>query len=185
MAMPSTPGASLVVIKTELILGSFEAVLDGPAMAFHRHQILYGRALGAPCGEKGQAAVGNVAADQKTPRPFPGKVVVVFSSVEIGQLKIDPVVPARTFGPFAGRQAMPGLLGKALRDRGGSAGDRLLLAPRTEHMIGSNTQNIALARLAQQGFDLSGAIHAVRRHERERHLCGDRASNHSTRDLGL
>ena len=102
MAMPAMPGASFVVIKTELVLGGFEAVLDGPAMAFHRHQLLDGRAFGTPCGEKGQAAVGNVTADQKTPRPFPGKVVVVFAGVEIGQLKIDPVVPAWTFGPFAG-----------------------------------------------------------------------------------
>jgi len=103
MAIPSMPGAGLVVIKTELILGSFEAVLDGPAMAFHRHQLLDGRAFGTPCGEKGQAAVGNVAADQKTPRPFPGKVIVVFAGVEIGHLEIGPVVPAWTFGPFAGR----------------------------------------------------------------------------------
>src|SRR5262252_2040668 len=131
MAMPAMPGAGFVVIKAELVLSGFEAVLDSPAMAFHRHQLLHGRALGAPCREEGQAAVGNVAADQKTPRPFPGKVVVVYSGVEIGQLKIGPVVPARTFGPFARRQAMPGLLGKALRDRRGSAGDRLRLATRT------------------------------------------------------
>ena len=103
MAMPAVPGASFVVVKTELVLGGFEAVLDGPAMAFHRHQLLHGRAFGAPCGEEGQAAVGNVAADQETPRPFPGKVVVVFTGFEIGQLEIGPVVPARTFGPFAGR----------------------------------------------------------------------------------
>lgn len=94
-------------------------------------------------------------------------------------------MPARTFDPSAGRQAAPGLLGKALRDRGGGAGDSLLLAPGPEHMIGSNTQNITFARLAQQSFDLSGAIHAVRRHERERHLCDDRPSDHLTRDLGL
>ena len=100
----------------------------------------------APCREKGQAAVGNVAADQKTPRPFPGEVIIVFTDLEIGQLEIGPVVPARTFGPFAGRQAAPGLLRKALRDRGGGAGDRLLLAPGMEDMIGSNTQNIAFAR---------------------------------------
>src|ERR1700756_4856159 len=140
MAMPAMPEASFVVIKTELVLGSFEAVLDGPAMAFHRHQLLDGRALGAPCGEEGQAAVGNVAADQKTPRPFPGKVVVVFAGVEIGQLEIGPVVPARPFGSFAGRQAAPGLLRKALRDRGGGAGDGLLLAPGMEHMIGRNPE---------------------------------------------
>ena len=126
--MPAMPGASFVVVKTEFVLGCFEAVLDGPAMAFHRHQLLDGRAFGTPCGEKGQAAVGNVTADQKTPRPFPGKIVVEFAGVEIGQLEIGPVVPAWTFGPFAGRQAAPSLLGKALRDRGGGAGDGLLLA---------------------------------------------------------
>ena len=68
MAMPASPGAGFVVIKAELVLSGFEAVLDSPAMAFQRHQLLHGRALGAPCGEEGQAAVGNVAADQKTPR---------------------------------------------------------------------------------------------------------------------
>src|SRR6185295_13370746 len=153
MAMPAMPGASFVVIKAELVLGGFEAVFDGPAIAFHRHQLLDGRAFWAPSGEKGQAAVGNIAADQKTPRPIPDKVVVVFAGVEIGQLEIGPVVPAWPFGPFAGRQPAPGLLGKALRNGGGGTGDRLLFAPGMEHVIGSNTQNIAFARLAQQGFD--------------------------------
>ena len=105
--MPAMPGAGFVVIKAEFVLGGFEAVLDDPAMAFYRHQLLHGRALGAPCGKKSQAVVGDVATDQKTPRPFPGKVVVVFTGFEIGQLEIGPVVPARTFGPFAGRQAAP------------------------------------------------------------------------------
>src|ERR1700739_312482 len=149
MAMPAMPGAGFVVIKAEFVLGGFEAVLDGPAMAFTRHQLLHGRALGAPCREEGQAAIGDVAADQKTSRPFPGKVVVVFTDIEICQLEIGPVVPARPFGPLAGRQAAPGLLGKALRDSGSGAGDRRLLAPGMEHMIGSNTQNIAFAFLAQ------------------------------------
>jgi hypothetical protein len=35
MAMPAMPRAGFVVIKTELVLGGFEAVLNGPAMAFH------------------------------------------------------------------------------------------------------------------------------------------------------
>ncbi len=47
MAMPALPGAGFVVIKAELVLSGFEAVLDSPAMAFHRHQLLHGRALGA------------------------------------------------------------------------------------------------------------------------------------------
>ena len=162
MAMPAMPGASLVVVKTELVLGGFEAVLDGPAMAFHRDQLLHGRALGAPCGEKGQAAVGNVAADQKTPRPFPGKVVIVFAGVEIGQLEIGPVVPARPFGPFAGRQASPSGLGKALRNRGGGAADKLRLAPGMEHTIGGNAQNLGAASgtlggyLTDVGIDTNG-----------------------------
>src|SRR6516165_4355590 len=64
-------------------------------------------------------------------------------------------------------------------------GDGLLLAPGIEHVIGRNTQNIAFARIAQQSFDLSRAIHAVRHNERERHLCGDCASDHATRDFRL
>src|SRR5215467_1614992 len=74
MAMPAMPGAGLVVIEAEFILGGLKTILDGPAMAFPRHQLLDGRAFGTPCGEKGQAAVGDVAAHQKTPRPFPGKI---------------------------------------------------------------------------------------------------------------
>src|SRR3974377_190117 len=109
MAMPAVPGTGFVVIKAELVLGGFEAVLGSHAMAFHRHQLLYGRAFRAPCGEKGQAVVGDVATDQKAPRPFPSKVVVIFTRFEISQLEIGPVVPARTFGPFAGRQAAPSL----------------------------------------------------------------------------
>lgn len=126
MAMPAMPGAGFVVIKAEFVLGGFEAVLARTAMSLDRHQLLHGRALGAPFREEGQAAVGNIAVD-KAPRPFPGKLVAVFTGVEIGQFEIGPVVLARTFGRFAGRQA-PGLLAKAPRDSGGGAGDKLLLA---------------------------------------------------------
>jgi len=115
--MPAMPGAGFVVIKAKFVLSGFEAVLDSPAMAFHRHLPLHGGALGAPCGEEGQAAVGNVAPDQKASRRFPDKLVVAFTGFEIGQFEIGPVVPARTFGPSAGQQAALGLLGKALRDR--------------------------------------------------------------------
>jgi len=38
--------------------------------------------------------MGNVAAEQKTSRPFPNKVVIVL--VEIGQFDVSLVVPART-----------------------------------------------------------------------------------------
>ena len=52
-------------------------------------------------------------------------------------------------------------------------------------MIGGNAQNIALAGLAERGLDLPDAIHAVRRNEGERHLCGDCARDHRPRDLGF
>lgn len=39
-------------------------------------------------------------------------------------------------------------------------------------MIRRNDQNIASAGLAHESFDLSGAVDAVRRHKRERHLAG-------------
>ena len=63
MPMPAMPGAALVVIEAEFVLGGLEAVLDGPAMAFHRDQLFRGRALGAPGGEECQSTIGNVAAD--------------------------------------------------------------------------------------------------------------------------
>ena len=102
------PGAGLIVIDAELVLGRFEAVLDGPAMAFHRHQPSDGRAFGAPGGEEGKVAVGNVSADQKTPRPFSDEGAVILAGIEIGQFDIGPIVQARTFGSFAWRQTPPG-----------------------------------------------------------------------------
>ena len=38
VAMPAVPGTRLVVVKAELVLGGLEAVLDGPAVAFHLDQ---------------------------------------------------------------------------------------------------------------------------------------------------
>src|SRR5665811_1911820 len=66
---------------------------------------------------------------------------------------------------------------------GGAPANHLLLAPGMEHMIGGNAQNITLARLAEQGFDFSRAVHAVRRNKREGYLCGDRMHDHPARDL--
>jgi hypothetical protein len=101
VAVAAVPGAGFVMIEAEFVLGGLEAVLDGPAMAFHRHQLFQGRALGAPGGEEGQVTVGDVATDQKASCPFTGKVIVVFIGLEIGQLEIGPVVQARSFGAVA------------------------------------------------------------------------------------
>src|SRR5215468_2277150 len=103
MAVPTMPGTGFVVIETQFVLGGLEAVLDGPAMAFHCHQLLHGCALGAPCREEGEIAIGDVAANQKTPRPVAVKSVAVLADLEIGQFKVGPVVSARAFGSCAGR----------------------------------------------------------------------------------
>ncbi len=139
--------AYLVVIEAEFVLGGFEAVLDGPAMAFHRYQLFHRRAREAPCGEEGEIAVGDGAADQQAPCPLPGEGAVVFVGLEIGQFEIGPVVQARPFGSFACRQPPPGALGKVLRDLGSGAADGLRFAPGPEHMIGGDTQDVALAPL--------------------------------------
>ena len=38
VAVPSMPGSGFVMIEAEFVLGSFEAVLDAPALAFHADQ---------------------------------------------------------------------------------------------------------------------------------------------------
>ena len=84
MTVPAMPGAGFVVIEAEFVLGGFETVLDCPAMAFNRCQLFHGRVLGAPCGEESEITVGNVPADQQTPRPLSGECVVVFAGIEVG-----------------------------------------------------------------------------------------------------
>ena len=99
MPVPAVPRARLVVIETELVLGSLEAVLDGPAMAFGQNQLFHSRALGAPGGEEGKIVIiGDAAADQEASCPFPGESAVVFAGVEIGQFEIGPIAQARAFG---------------------------------------------------------------------------------------
>ena len=119
--MPAMPGAALIVIEAEFVLGGLEAVFDGPATAFHRDQFFRGRALGAPCGEERHSTIGNVAADQQPSRPLPRECAVVLRDIEVGEFEIGPVVQAWTLGPFTGRQTPPGALGKALCDLGGTA----------------------------------------------------------------
>ena len=101
VTMPAMPGAGFVVIETEFVFGGFETILDGPAMAFDRYQLFHGRVLGTPCGEESEITVGNVPADQQTPRPLSGEGPIVFARIEIGQFKIGPVMQALAFGSIA------------------------------------------------------------------------------------
>ena len=55
VAVPVVPGAGLVVVETEFVLGRLEAVLDGPAAAFHGDEGLKRRAVRAvPCPRSGK-----------------------------------------------------------------------------------------------------------------------------------
>ena len=69
MPMPSVPGACLVMVEAEFVLGGLEAVLDRPALALHPHQRFDGRPGRAPCREEGQIAIGDIAPDQQAARP--------------------------------------------------------------------------------------------------------------------
>ena len=69
MAVPAVPGAGFVVIEPKLGFCGLETVLDGPAMAFDADQrggIGSGR---TPSGKESEVAIGDMAADQKPPRP--------------------------------------------------------------------------------------------------------------------
>ena len=170
MAVPAMPGAGIVMIEAEFILGSFKTIRDSPAMTFHRDQLCIGVPLGHQVEKKARSPVAMLRRIKRPRVHSPARV----SAREIGQFDVGPVVQTRPVGSFTGRQASPSGLGKALRNRGGGAADKLRLAPGMEHTIGGNAHNIALARIAKQRFDHSRAIHGIRRDEGERHLRDDR-----------
>src|SRR5215208_1755889 len=94
--VPAVPGAGLVVVEAELVLGGLEAVLDCPAMPFDLDQGLDPGPGRAPGREEGKLAVGDGAADQEAARPQAGEAIVVLGSLEIGQFQVGPVVETRT-----------------------------------------------------------------------------------------
>ena len=104
MAVPSVPGPALVVVEAELVLGSLEAVLDGPALPFHRDKGVDARAGRAPSGKERARAVGDAAPDQQAARPQAMAAGIALGlGVEVGQFHIRPVVDARPFGARAGK----------------------------------------------------------------------------------
>lgn len=106
--MPAMPGAGLVVVETEFVLGGLEAVFDRPAMPFHRHERFDGCADRTPGREEGEIAIGDIAADQQSTCPDAGECRIKITSVEIGQFEIGPIMQSRAFGPIACGQASPG-----------------------------------------------------------------------------
>jgi hypothetical protein len=59
VAMPTVPGAALVMVEAELVLGGLEGVLDGPALPFNRSQRRDRGSGRAPGGEVGTLAIGD------------------------------------------------------------------------------------------------------------------------------
>lgn len=90
------------MIEAKLVLGRLEAVFDCPALAFDGHQRLDGCANWTPCGEEGEVAIADVAADQQPASPKARFGLVIFVGVEIGEFAIGPVMKPFTFGSFAG-----------------------------------------------------------------------------------
>ncbi len=104
------------MIKAKLVFRRLEAVLDGPAAAFHADQFVDGGSRRSPGGEEGQVVICDGAADQKATRPKTGAAGIVFAGVEIGQFHISPVIKARSLGAIARRQPFPVRKRQALRD---------------------------------------------------------------------
>jgi hypothetical protein len=117
VTMPSVPGAGFVVVKPQLVLGGFEAVLDRPAVSFDCHQGCHTGAGRTPGGEEGEVVLGDVATDQPTAGPQAGALVIVVGGVEIGQFAIGPIVPPRAFAAVARRPARPRRSLEIARDR--------------------------------------------------------------------
>ena len=106
MAVPPVPGAGLVVIEAEFVLCGLEAVLDCPSMSFDAHQCIHARALRTRGGEERQLAVRDSAADQQATRPDPVEMGIEVISIEIGQIKVGPVVKPLALGARGQQQLL-------------------------------------------------------------------------------
>ena len=76
--MPAVPGPGLIVIEAKLVLGGLEAVFDGPTMTFDGDQRGDWGSGRTPGREECHLAVGDVAADQQSARPY-----LVFRAAEL------------------------------------------------------------------------------------------------------
>src|SRR5262249_17933681 len=118
-----------VVVEAEFVLGCLEAVFDRPAMSFHPDQCFDGRALRAPCCEKSEIAVGDIATDQQAACPYTSEGIVIVAGVEVGQFQIDPVMEPLALRADTGGQALPDIGGQILSDIPGGSPDKLRFRP--------------------------------------------------------
>jgi hypothetical protein len=64
MASPAMPGAGLVMIEAEFVLGGLETILDRPAASLDFYQRFDGCSERRPGSEEGEFAVGDVTANE-------------------------------------------------------------------------------------------------------------------------
>jgi len=72
-------------------------------MPFDKDQALDVAPGWAPGGEERPITIGDGAPDQETTRPQAGSGLIVFGSVEVGELEIGQVVQSGTLGSFVRR----------------------------------------------------------------------------------
>ena len=92
MTMPTMPRPGLVVIETELVLGSLEAVLDRPTAALNADERVDWSSCRAPCGEVSKLSVRDVAPDQQAARPQTRARLIELVCFKIGQFQITPIM---------------------------------------------------------------------------------------------
>lgn len=117
------------MVEAEFVLGGFEAILDRPAMTFHRDQGFDGSGLRTPCGEEGEVAVCDISTEQKAACPHAGEGVVIVAGVEVGQFQIGPVMAPFALRAGAGGEARPHIVGQIVGDLSGGSGNRVRLCP--------------------------------------------------------
>src|SRR5664280_1166953 len=78
MAMPAMPGAGLVMVEPQFILGRLETILDRPAMTLDHDKGFDASSSRTPSGEEREVPISDVAADRRHPdwvvRPGPGQI---------------------------------------------------------------------------------------------------------------
>jgi hypothetical protein len=173
MAMPSRPGAHLVVIQPDLTLGRFTAGFDGPPGSGHADQSAERRAVGSESQVIGQLVrFGNGSADQQAPVPSGSKGRVCLRG---------PLVEPWPLGAIARAQALP------------VAGSKTRVGPhfdavetRRSPLFTGYRQDIAKGlSLQPESQGVVATLHAVGRHPGAGHARGDGALQQGAAELRL
>ena len=102
--MPAVPGAGLVVVEAEFVLGGLEPVLDRPALPLDLTKV----PMQVPAGhqvEKKASSPSVMLRRIRSPRVHSPDAVVVLGCVEIGEFAIGPVVEPAPLVPRPPRAA--------------------------------------------------------------------------------